>query len=243
MAVRLEAKEALGVFAKDFFLDSLRHIVPLAPAGDVVFFCGGVAVREVRRAHEAILSHMLQEIIKILVSFAVHERPPRAKEFLRVAIVTAVNCAIDGSSLPLSEKYAGRLDPTSDLLHRVRNPGGTGLQEAKPQLGKTGQQSGAHGVHEAPHHGNNGRTKKCMGIGKELGYLRRTPTEMNAKGEVKPRGFLINRKELRIGQISLPHHSHGENARSAQLARDAHLFHRSLRVAKREKRCPPDPTF
>ena len=82
-----------------------------------------------------------------------------------------------------------------------------------------------------------------MGIGKELSHLRRAPTEMNAKGKVKSRGFLIDRKELRIGQIPLPHHAHGENTRSAQIACPAHLFHRGLRVAKREQRCPPDPAF
>src|SRR5438874_12486695 len=168
----LEAKEAFSVFAKDLFLDSLRHIAPLAPASDVVFFCGGIAVREVRRAHEAILSHMLQEIIKIFVSFAVHERPPRTEKFLRVAIVAPVNRIIDGASLPRREKYAGRLDPAPDLLHRVGDPGGAGLQETQSELGKTGQEPGAHGVHEAPHHGNNGRTKERMGIGKKLCYLR-----------------------------------------------------------------------
>src|SRR5437016_7727413 len=243
VTVSLEAKEAFSVFAKDLFLDSLRHIAPLAPASDVVFFCGGIAVREVRGAHEAILSHMLQEIIKILVSFAVHERPSRTEEFLRVAVVAAVNRIIDGASLPLIDNYGGRLDPAPDLLHRVGDPGGAGLQETKPELGKTGQQAGAHGVHEAPHHGNNGRTKERMGIGKELSYLRRAPTEMNAKGEVKSRGFLIDRKELRIGQIPLPHHSHGENTRSAQFARPAHFLHRGLRVAKRKKRYPPDSAF
>ena len=164
----LEAKEAFSVFAKDLFLDSLRHIAPLAPASDVVFFCGGVAVREVRGAHEAILSHMLQEIIKILVSFAVDERPSRTEELLWVAIVPAVNCIIDGPSLPLRDNDAGRLYPTPNLLHRVGDPGGAGFQEAKPELGKTGQQASAHGIHEAPHHGNNGRTKERMRIGKEL---------------------------------------------------------------------------
>src|SRR5438034_3299313 len=170
-AFSLEMKEAFGVFAKKLFLDSLRHIAPLAPASDVVFFCGGVAVREVRGAHEAVLSYMLQEIIKILVAFAVHERPPRTEKFLRVAIVAPVNRIIDGASLPRREKYAGRLDPVPDLLHRVGHPGGAGLQETQPELGKTGQQPSSHRVHEAPHHGNNGRTKERMGIGKKLSYL------------------------------------------------------------------------
>ena len=42
---------------------------------------------------------MLQEIIKILVSFAVHKRPSRTEEFLRVAVVAAVDCIIDGASV------------------------------------------------------------------------------------------------------------------------------------------------
>src|SRR5262245_63291592 len=79
----LDTKKPLGVFAKDLLLDSFRHIAPLTPATDVVLFRGGIAVKEDRRAHEAILSNMLQEIIKILVSFAVHERPPRTEELLR----------------------------------------------------------------------------------------------------------------------------------------------------------------
>src|SRR4030095_9496781 len=115
IAVSLETKEAFGVFAKDLFLDSLRHIAPLAPASDVVFFCRGVAVREVRGAHEAILSHMLQEIIKILVSFAVHERPSRTEELLRIAVVAAVNCIINGPSLPLRDKAARRVSPEPAL--------------------------------------------------------------------------------------------------------------------------------
>jgi len=120
----------LGVFAKDLLLDSFRHIAPLAPATDVVLFRGGIAVREVRRTHEPILSDMLQEIIKIFVSFAVHERPSRTEEFLRIAIIAAVNRIVDGPPLPLSEKYAGRLNPSPDLLHSVGNPCGAGLQEA-----------------------------------------------------------------------------------------------------------------
>src|SRR5439155_16819355 len=99
-SVSLETKEALGIFAKNLFLDSLRHIAPLAPASDVVLFGGRVAVREVRGAHETVLAHVLQEIIKILVSFAVHERPPRTEKFLRVAVVAPVNRIIDGASLP-----------------------------------------------------------------------------------------------------------------------------------------------
>src|SRR5262249_50875295 len=110
--------------------------------------------------------HVLQEIIKILVSFAVHERPSRPEEFLRVAVITAVNRIIDGPSLPLSEKYTGWLYPAPALLPLVGDPGGTGLQEAEPELGKTGQETTPHGVHETPHHGDNGRTKERMGIGK-----------------------------------------------------------------------------
>src|SRR5215475_1125773 len=211
-------ERTVGVFAENLLLDSLRHITPLAPATDVVLFRRGIAVREVRRAHEAILSDMLQEIIKILVSFAVHERPPRTEELLRIAVVAPVNRIVDGPPLPLSEKYAGRLNPSPNLLHRVGNPCGAGLQKTQSELGKTSQQARAHGVHEAPHHGNNGRTKERMGIRKELGDLRRAPTEMNAKGEVKSSGFLIDRKELRISQIPLPHHAHGKNTRSAQIA-------------------------
>src|SRR4029077_6445170 len=126
-ASALEMKEAFGVLAKDLLLDSLRHIAPRAPASDVVFFCGGVAVREIGGAHEAILSHMLQEIIKILVSFAVHERPSRTEVFLRVVVVAAVNGIIDGASLPWRENYGGRLYPAPDLLHRIGDPGGTSL--------------------------------------------------------------------------------------------------------------------
>src|SRR5919109_1002248 len=40
---------------------------------------------------------------------------------------------------------------------------------------------------------------------------------MNAKGEIKSRSLLIDRKEQRISQIPLPHHAHGENTRSALL--------------------------
>ena len=113
-------------------------------------------MREIRGTHEAILSHMLQKIIKILVSFAIHKRSSRAEEFLRIAIVTPVNRVIDGASLTCSEKYAGWLHPAPDLLRRVGHPGGAGLQEAKAEFGKAGEQASAHGVHEAPHHGNNG---------------------------------------------------------------------------------------
>jgi hypothetical protein len=70
-------------------------------------------VREIRGAHEAVFSHMLQEIIKILVSFAIHECPSRTEEFLWIAVIAAVNGVIDGASLPLSEKYAGRARPAA----------------------------------------------------------------------------------------------------------------------------------
>jgi hypothetical protein len=78
-------------------------------------------VRKVGGTHEAILSDVLQEIIKVLVSLAVHERAPRTEEFLRIAVVAPVNGIVDGASLPLSEKYAGRLYAASHLLHRVVN--------------------------------------------------------------------------------------------------------------------------
>jgi hypothetical protein len=38
-----------------------------------------------------------------------------------------------------------------------------------------------------------------MGIRKKLRHLRRSPTEMDANGDVKARGLFIDRKELRIG--------------------------------------------
>src|SRR5262249_26030741 len=176
----LDTKKPLGVFAKDLLLDSFRHIAPLTPATDVVLFRGGIAVREVRRAHEAILSNMLQEIIKILVSFAVHERPPRTEELLRVAVVAPVNRIVDGPPLPLSEKYAGRLNPSPNLLHRVGNPCGAGLQKTQSELGKTSQQARAHGVHEAPHHGHNGRTHQRMRIPNFLGAFRPAPPAITA---------------------------------------------------------------
>jgi hypothetical protein len=58
-------------------------------------------VRKVGGAHQAVLPHVLQQIIKILVSFAVHERPPQTEKFLRIAIVAAVNGIVDGTPLPL----------------------------------------------------------------------------------------------------------------------------------------------
>src|SRR4029077_1081365 len=100
-------KEAFCVFTKNLFLDSLRHIASLAPASDVVLFGGGVAVREVGGAHEGIFSHMLQQIIKILVSFAVHERPSRTEEFFRIAVVAPIDRIIDGAPLPCREKTGG----------------------------------------------------------------------------------------------------------------------------------------
>src|SRR5215470_5533163 len=243
LALSLEAKKAFGVLAEDLLFHSLRHVASLAPASDVVFFRRGIAVRKVRGAHEGVFSHMFQEIIEILVSFAVHERPSRTEELLRITVVAAVNGIINGTSLPARKNYAGRLYPAPDLLRRVGDPGGAGLQEAKPELGKTGQQTGAHSVHEAPHDGNNRRTKKRVGIGKELSYLRRAPPEMNANGKVKSGGLFIDRKKLRIGQIPLPHHAHGENTRSAQFTHPAHLLDGSFWIAKREQRCPPDSAF
>ncbi len=44
---QLETEESCGIFSKDLFLDSLRHVAPLAPASDVVLFRGWVAVWEV----------------------------------------------------------------------------------------------------------------------------------------------------------------------------------------------------
>src|SRR5262245_64459702 len=66
---------------------------------------------------------------------------------------------------------------------------------------------------------------------------------MDAKGQVKPRGFLVDRKELWIGQIPLPDHTHRENTRSTQVVCAAHFLHRGLGIAKREQSYPPHPAF
>ena len=79
-------------------------------------------MREVGGAHEGIFSHMLQQIIEILVSLPSSRTP--VKEFFRIAVVAPIDRIIDGAPLPCREKYGGRLDPAPDLLHRVGNPGG-----------------------------------------------------------------------------------------------------------------------
>ena len=76
---------------------------------------------EVGGAHEGIFSHVLQQIIKILVAFAVRERPSRTEEFLRIAVVTAIDRIIDGAALSRREKYGGRLDTAPDMLDAFKD--------------------------------------------------------------------------------------------------------------------------